>query len=156
MYYSNSSGGDDFAQFLEKLEKAIDKEHTAIHCYDKMANNAPSHQEKQRILEIRQDELNHFDQFSYIYESYTGKRHNPKLVEECHDDYADMLKVAFENEQEAVDDYLEMSDLPLQSHIRRAFRRAAADEQNHAVWFLAFFTERKMKENFRFNDKWYI
>ncbi|MCD8509053.1 MAG: ferritin-like domain-containing protein [Bacillus sp. (in: Bacteria)] len=105
---------------------------------------------------MRQDELKHFDQFSYLYETYTGRKYAPKFVEESHEEYLDMLKVVFEKEQEAVDEYLELSDLPLQSHIRRVFRRAAADEQNHAVWVLAFLTERKMKENFRFNDKWYI
>ena len=38
---------------------------------------------------------------------------------------------------------MEVADGASDRSIKEAFRRAAADEQNHAVWFLYFFTKNK-------------
>jgi rubrerythrin len=40
-----------------------------------------------------------------------------------------------------VDFYLEITDYTTSSYIKEVFRRAAADEQNHAVWFLYYFSK---------------
>ncbi|WP_339149434.1 MULTISPECIES: hypothetical protein [unclassified Sutcliffiella] len=47
------------------------------------------------------------------------------------------------DEQETVGFYLDISDSTQNPYIRRVCKRAAADVQNHAVWFLFFYTESK-------------
>ena len=46
------------------------------------------------------------------------------------------LGPAFKDEQETVDFYLDLADQTQDQSIKKVFQRAAADEQNHAVWFL--------------------
>ncbi len=50
--------------------------------------------------------------------------------------YSTSLKSAFKDEQETVDFYLDLADQTQDQSIKKVFQRAAADEQNHAVWFL--------------------
>ena len=70
-------------QLIREIEKAINGEYSAINCYAKLANLAPNEKEKSRILEIRQDELNHFKQFEQLYTRLTGKKPQPKISEDC-------------------------------------------------------------------------
>ncbi|MDQ0255160.1 rubrerythrin [Evansella vedderi] len=151
-----TGGGSETHQFLEQLKKAMDGKYHAIHSYENMADYAPNSREQNRILEIRKDEINHYKQFSYIFTSLTGKEYTPKIDKKYPESYVKALNEAFIDEQNTTDFYLEMSDFPIYPQIRRVFRRAAADEQNHAVWFLYFLMGRQMKSSFRFNDKWYI
>ncbi|MCM2534066.1 ferritin-like domain-containing protein [Neobacillus pocheonensis] len=125
------------------VEKAINGEYSAIHCYGKLANLAPSGDERKRILEIRKDEIRHFQLFEQIYTSLTGSQPQPKIIEECPDVYFDGVEFALQDEQKTVDFYMEIADDATNQHIKEVFRRAAADEQNHAVWFLYFFTKAR-------------
>lgn len=118
------------------IAKAIDGEYSAIACYKRLANIAPTQKIKNRITEIRNDEKRHFETFSQIYVQLTGKKHSPKIIEQCPNDYKSGLDFAFNDEQKTVDFYLEIADKTTDSMIKHAFTRAAADEQNHAVWFL--------------------
>ncbi|GAA3314104.1 hypothetical protein GCM10020331_005840 [Ectobacillus funiculus] len=43
--------------------------------------------------------------------------------------------------------YLDIADKAQDSYIKKQFRRAATDEQNHAVWFLYFYTKLFLKDN---------
>ncbi|KYD11778.1 hypothetical protein B4119_4180 [Parageobacillus caldoxylosilyticus] len=56
------------------------------------------------------------------------------------------LEYALKDEQETVDFYLDISDETNDPYIKEVFRRAAADEQNHAVWFLYYFIKNKRAE----------
>jgi rubrerythrin len=131
------------AKLISDVEKAINGEYSAVHCYTKLANMARNDAERSRILEIRQDEIKHFQKFEQIYVSLTGKQPQPMITEECPNDYLAGLEFALQDEQKTVDFYMEIADDASSEHIETAFRRAAADEQNHAVWFLYFFTKNK-------------
>lgn len=118
------------------IAKAINGEYSAITCYGQLAKMAPNESAKNRILEIRSDEIRHYNSFSQIYAYLTGRQPAPRMSEECARRYGPGLRASFMDEQETVDFYLDIADKTNDPHISATFRRAAADEQNHAVWFL--------------------
>ncbi|QGQ44444.1 ferritin-like domain-containing protein [Metabacillus sediminilitoris] len=130
-------------KLISHIEKAINGEYSAINCYSKIAELAPNEEVKKQILEIRQDETKHFQQFVQIYGNLTGRQPQPKIVEECPNSYKSCLEFALKDEQKTVDFYLDIADESTNPRIKEAFRRAAADEQNHAVWFLYYFVKVK-------------
>ncbi|HYK74135.1 MAG TPA: ferritin-like domain-containing protein [Pseudoneobacillus sp.] len=127
-------------KLINDLEKAINGEFSAIQCYAQLAKMAPTEMERKRIIEIRKDEKRHLRHFSTIYKMLTGKEATPQLKEGCPNVYVNGLHFAFVDEQETVDFYLDIADNTRDAYIKETFRRAAADEQNHAVWFLHFLT----------------
>jgi rubrerythrin len=129
-------------KLVKDLEKAINGEYSAIQCYKKIAGMAPVENERNQILEIRNDEKRHYHQFVQIYQSLTGKQPQPKITEECPNKYVRGLEFALLDEQKTVDFYLEIADETSNQYIKEIFKRAAADEQNHAVWFLYYFTKQ--------------
>ncbi|WP_160725525.1 ferritin family protein [Bacillus sp. USDA818B3_A] len=128
---------------IQEVEQAINGEYSAIECYTRLANLAPNQKEREQILEIREDEVNHYQQFVHIYQRLTGRPPQPKIVEDCPNSYMKGLESAIEDEQKTVDFYMGIADKSTDPMIQGAFRRAASDEQNHAVWFLYFFSKAK-------------
>ncbi|MGE7131163.1 ferritin-like domain-containing protein [Lysinibacillus xylanilyticus] len=128
-------------QLVNDIQKAINAEYSAVACYEKLAKMAPTEDEKNRILEIQKDEIRHLEEFSKIYSHLTGRKPSYQIIEECPDNYRAGIEFAFKDEQETVDSYLETADKANDLMIKERFRRAAADEQNHAVWFLFFFSK---------------
>ena len=126
------------AEVLNDILKAIDGEFTAIACYELLANLAQNDEIKKRILEIRNDEIRHYETFWYLYISLTGKQPSPKIIRHCPADYRSGVLAAFIDEQETVDFYHDITRNTDNPVVREAFTRASADEQNHAVWFLYF------------------
>jgi len=120
------------------IAKAINGEYTAIYCYGILAKQAPSPEIKERILEIRNDEIRHYHTFTQIYFSLTGDQPNPQVTEQCPNNYKDGVLAAFKDEQNTVDFYHEIARKYNNEIIRNAFTQASADEQNHAVWYLYF------------------
>ncbi|WP_229751877.1 ferritin-like domain-containing protein [Marinithermofilum abyssi] len=136
---------------IQDIAKAINGEYSAISCYAQLAEMAPTEEEKKQILEIRGDEILHYREFSAIYTRLTGRQPTPRITELCPENYCQGLQFAFKDEQETVDFYLDIVDKARDPHIKNRFRRAAADEQNHAVWFLYYWTRngcppKKQKE----------
>lgn len=125
---------------INDIAKAINGQYSAIACYERLARLAPNEDVRKKILEIRQDEIKHFQVFSQIFTAMTGKQPTPQIVEGCPFDYRAGLHFAFKDEQETVDFYLDIAEKAHNPQIKEHFRRAAADEQNHAVWFLYFLT----------------
>jgi len=123
---------------VRDIQKAINGEFSAISCYEKLAQKAPSQNVRDQILEIREDEKRHFNEFQSIYTRLTGRQPTAKITEECPNAYEHGVEAAFIDEQETVDFYLDLADKAQDVTIKESFRRAAADEQNHAVWFLYF------------------
>ncbi|WP_231734810.1 ferritin-like domain-containing protein [Bacillus sp. FJAT-29937] len=144
---------DDFyrtapdTQILNDIQKAINAEYSAIACYEKLARMAPTQNERNKILEIQKDEKRHLEEFSRIFTNLTGRPPSYQIIEECPDNYRAGMEFAFKDEQEAVDFYLDISDKTQDITIKDRFRRAASDEQNHAVWFLFFFKKFKGNAN---------
>jgi len=128
------------AGLIEDIAKAINGEYSAVTCYQQLAQLAPNEKTRHRILEIRKDEIRHFQMFSRIYMTLTGRQPQPQLTERCPTIYREGLRAAFQDEQETVDFYHEMADRAHHPFIKKQLRRAAFDEQNHAVWFLALDT----------------
>ncbi|MDP4127562.1 MAG: ferritin-like domain-containing protein [Bacillota bacterium] len=131
-------GADHLAQ---DILKAVNGQYSAIACYTKLAEIAPTEEERKRILEIRKDEVGHYKTFSQIYVSITGTHPTPRITEACPSNYVDGLQFALTDEQNTVDFYLDIAEKAQDPYIRAKFKRAAADEQNHAVWFLYFYTK---------------
>ncbi|HWI55284.1 MAG TPA: ferritin-like domain-containing protein, partial [Desulfobacteria bacterium] len=96
---------------------------------------------RKQILEIRKDEIRHYQVFCQIYFAMTGAQPSPQMTETCPKGYKVGLQSAFKDEQETVDFYLDISDKAQEAFVKESFRRAAADEQNHAVWFLYYYTK---------------
>ncbi|XXM72664.1 ferritin family protein [Lysinibacillus sphaericus] len=136
-------------RLIKDIQKAINAEYSAIACYEKLARNAPTQQEKDRILEIQKDEKRHLKEFSSIYAVMTGSKPSYKITETCPDNYKAGIEFAFNDEQGAVDTYLDIADKAQDPAIRDRFRRAASDEQNHAVWFLSFIQKNARNSRFR-------
>ncbi|MGP4069142.1 ferritin family protein [Halobacillus sp. B29] len=142
-YYPYPSYPQDFMRSPKKLiqaiEKAINGEYSAISCYKKLAQLAPDKMTKKRIEEIRRDEQRHYTEFRRLYTQLTGGgQPTPQITEECPDSFEKGIAFAFDDEQETVDFYLDIADQAQDPSVKEIFRRAAADEQNHAVWFLSF------------------
>ncbi len=142
-YYGYRTEAD--TQLIADIAKAINGESNAIVCYEKLAGLAPNEEERRRILEIRQEEMGHVQTFKQIYTSLTGTQATVQLGE-CPNEYRKGLDSSFHDEQNTVDFYLKVSDEAQQPFIKETFRRAAADEQNHAVWFLYFITRHLMSK----------
>lgn len=123
---------------LSKISNAIDGEYSAIACYQKLKNLAPTKKEKTVLNEIRKDEIRHFNTFSNLYTQLTGKKHTPHISEHCPDDYSKGIDFAFNDEQQTVDMYLDIAYQTDNIKLKDEFLRAVHDEQNHAVWFLYF------------------
>lgn len=138
MYSTNvyRTGSD----LIHDIAKAINGEYSAIACYEHLARIAPTEEERKQILEIRQDEMRHFHVFSQIYTTLTGRQPSPQISEGCPSEYRAGIRFAFKDEQETVDFYHKIADKAKDPFIKEQFQRAAADEQNHAVWFLYFLT----------------
>lgn len=130
-------------QLVDDIQKAINGEYSAIACYEQLAKMSTKQDERDQILEIRADEKRHFEKFSSIYTKLTGTKPTPKIIEECPKTYKAGLEFSLKDEQKTVDLYLDIADQAQDPFIKETFRRAAADEQNHAVWFLYFFTTKK-------------
>ncbi|WP_374955744.1 ferritin-like domain-containing protein [Bacillus sp. NMTD17] len=139
LYDNNYDRTTNDTQLVNDIQKAINAEYSAVACYEKLAKQAPTQDESNKILEIQKDERRHLEEFSRIYRNLTGRQPTFKISEECPDKYRVGIEFAFKDEQEAVDFYLDIADKAQDVTIKDRFRRAAADEQNHAVWFLFFF-----------------
>ncbi|WP_167577870.1 ferritin-like domain-containing protein [Ammoniphilus sp. YIM 78166] len=138
-FYNDYFRATNDTQLINDIQKAINGEYSAISCYEKLAKMAPTQDQKTKILEIQKDEKRHLEEFSRIYINLTGRQPTYKIIEECPDNYKAGIEFAFKDEQEAVDFYLDIADKAQDTFIKERFRRAASDEQNHAVWFLFFF-----------------
>ena len=140
-YHYRYQHNDEDDRLIDDIAKAINGEYNAIVFYDQLADMAHSKEEKKQIREIRQDELHHYRVFSRIYQELTGRHFTPKITEHFPNRYKPGLEFAIRDEQETVDFYLDIAEQAKQPYIKRQFQRAAADEQNHAVWFLYFYTK---------------
>ncbi|GER65862.1 hypothetical protein BpJC7_12570 [Weizmannia acidilactici] len=130
------AGNPQQAVFLANLIRAINGEYSAIACYEQIARRAPSPQFRDIIMEIRDDEIRHFQTFSGFYTNITGTRPQPKINEPCPPTYTGGLEFGVKDEQNTVDFYRKIANSVQDPVMKMAFEDAAKDEQHHAVWFL--------------------
>ncbi|WP_372813809.1 ferritin-like domain-containing protein [Paenibacillus sp.] len=147
MYYNNQilfrSSAD--MNLIADIAKAINGEYSAIFCYEQLAKLAPNQEARNQILEIRNDEIKHYQAFSQIFVSLTGRQPTPQIIEQCETEYTAGLRASFKDEQMTTDFYLDIAEKTNDPYIKETFRRASADEQNHAVWFLYYLTANQMR-----------
>lgn len=140
-YYFDTLDDTVDYQLIADIEKSIHGEYSAILCYEQLAKMTSCEEKKKQILEIRDDEIKHYHTFTKIYYRLTGEKIRPQITEPCPKNFRDGLKFAIQDEQETVDFYLDIADRSKDRYIKRKYKRAAADEQNHAVWFLFYYTQ---------------
>ncbi|MDD9148718.1 MULTISPECIES: ferritin-like domain-containing protein [unclassified Sporolactobacillus] len=128
---------------IERIARSISGEYQAVHCYEILMNEAKSEREKRQIAEIRNDEIRHYRIFSSLYLQLTGQAYTVHQTEMCPNTYPEGLRHAIEDEQNTVDFYLESGDKAQNPQVRSIYYRIAKDEQQHAVWFLYFYTLNK-------------
>ncbi|MCH5586198.1 ferritin-like domain-containing protein [Shimazuella sp. AN120528] len=139
----SSNGTIENREIVKDLQKAINGEYSAIICYRFLETQAKEKTDRIRIEEIRKDEERHLSEMSRLYFYLTGRNAKFEQSEKCAATYQEGLVQAFDDEQETVDFYNEIADKASSKYTKRVFRRAALDEQNHAVWFLRMVTKNK-------------
>jgi rubrerythrin len=142
MYYYEDHDWNRQQNLNSQILKAINGEYEAIHCYAEIVKMAPSSKVREVVEEIRQDEIRHYETFSKLYVQLTGSQPQITKQPKCSNQYLRAIDEAFLDEQETVDFYHTIANETTNSMIRSAFRRAAEDEQNHAVWFLYFLMKK--------------
>ena len=142
-YYYSRNQQKAVDELIKQMKGAIDGEYSAVKCYEKLARMAPNDQEREWILEIRNDEIKHFTELVKLYSGIFGRDPKPELIEECPDEYELGLEAALIDEQNTVDKYLTIADHAANTAVKQFFTRAAKDEQQHAVWFLYLWIKNK-------------
>ncbi|WP_246258689.1 ferritin-like domain-containing protein [Kroppenstedtia pulmonis] len=61
------------SHIIADVAQSIQGQYEAIHYYSKLGTLAPDEQDREQILEIREDEIKHDYTFRQLYRSLTGK-----------------------------------------------------------------------------------
>jgi rubrerythrin len=85
MNYNNFLRATD-AALINVIGKAINGEYSGLPAMKNVAKTAPNEDTRTKILEIRNDEIRHFQVFSKIYTILTGRNPRPFIVEQCPSD----------------------------------------------------------------------
>lgn len=128
------------ATLIQDIEQAVNGEYHAIHYYSKLAQLATSDEDKEMIQEIRNDEKKHYRTFYNLYVTLTGAQ--PRITKgPTPPSFEEGLIFAIKDELETVDFYLSIYDKARDPSIRKKFKRAALDEQQHASSFQFMWTK---------------
>jgi len=125
-------------ELISDISKAINGEYEAIHCYEYLINQTSNPEMREQIMEIRNDEIRHYQTFYNLYLTLTSTYPQVSLTKQCPPDVKSGIVAAFKDEQNTVDFYHEIARKTNDPQIKEPFQQAALDEQNHAVWFLYF------------------
>ena len=136
MQYAAQPSAND--QLIRDLTKALNGEFNAIRFYEHLAELAPNEEVRKRILEIRRDEMRHYQGYANTYMHLTGQHPSPQITEPLPKNFKSGVLAAFKDEQEAVEFYHRVARETHIPSISHQFRSNAFDEQNHAVWFLFY------------------
>ena len=137
-YVTHPSAND---QLIRDVMKAVNGEFNAIRVYEHLAQLAPNEEVRKRILEIRRDEMRHYQGYVNTYMYLTGQQPSPKMTEPLPKNFKSGVLAAFKDEQETVEFYNRVAKETTIPFISHQFRSDASDEQTHAVWFLYFLNE---------------
>ncbi|WP_051314643.1 ferritin-like domain-containing protein [Alteribacter aurantiacus] len=121
---------------INNIARTMNIVYTSIFCLEVLAQLAPNQEERNRLLAIRVEEFRHYRMFAELYFTLTGREHSPQMMAVCPSEYKSGLREAFFNKQNNVAFYLKVAEQADVPAVRNTFRRAAWDEQNHAVWLL--------------------
>jgi rubrerythrin len=120
---------------IRSLEKTVNAENNAIQQYGVLMELAPNEKMRKIIETIRNDEIQHFEHFSQIYQQMTGRQ--PQIQQmEITRNFKQGIVDSFEDELEDSKFYQNVSMMTNQPMLQRAFLNASHDEQRHATWFM--------------------
>ncbi|USG64685.1 ferritin-like domain-containing protein [Brevibacillus ruminantium] len=118
------------------LLRAVRREERAGKFYAQLAELAPSENLRVLINIIKDERIKHLTNFSQLYRQITGRE--PQLLREAvpaPESFRKGVELAIRDELESMDSYRDFAEATANPHIRRAFLRAAEDEQRHSTWF---------------------
>ncbi|MBS4174358.1 ferritin-like domain-containing protein [Bacillus sp. FJAT-49736] len=123
---------------MSDLSKAINGEYEAIQCYEYLINQTTNPEIREQLIEIRNDEICHYETFYNLYLSLTNTHPPVSMTKKCPPDFKSGIIAAFKDEQNTTDFYHAVARNIKEKYLKEPFQQAALDEQNHAVWFLYF------------------
>ncbi|WP_027963649.1 ferritin family protein [Halalkalibacillus halophilus] len=126
------------SNLVDDLLHALTIENNAIEQYTKLADIAPNKIIQDQILLIKGAETIHYRHFSHFYTQMTGEIYTPQIPLDISTSYTESLHDAFKEKQNTVTFYYDLAERSNNPYVKEKFRRAAVDEQNHAVWLLYF------------------
>jgi len=129
----NSQG--QFAQVTKAVLDAIIGEATAIDFYNRLLTAAPNQKHKENIHHALEDEKIHLQLFTQLYIALTGQQPIYQIKKEEFSNYNEGLRMAYEDELEAYENYRNAYLLTQDQYIRDVFFRAMTDENEHAMRF---------------------
>lgn len=122
------------AALIQDIAKAIQGEYEAIQYYARLAMLAPNPVIRQTILDIRNDEIRHFNRFSRTYVMLTGR--SPEVTPgPMPVTFMQGVQYAYNDETKAAAFYQRIASSTSMPRIQRQFYRASQDEQRHAAYF---------------------
>lgn len=119
-----------------EILQAVHREERAGNFYTRLAELAPTENVKVLITIIKDERIKHLQNFSQLYSRLTGRE--PQLLREsvpAPESFQRGVELAIRDELEAVDSYRDIVERATDPRIRRAFQRAAEDEQRHSTWY---------------------
>lgn len=127
--------GGKFQELLNAILDGIKGEAAAIDLYTQLVKSAPNKQHREDILHALEDEKVHLKDFTKLYKSLSGKDPVYQVKKAKYDSYEDGLRMAYEDELEAYEDYRDSYLLTPNLQVRDVFFRALTDEMEHATRF---------------------
>jgi rubrerythrin len=133
--YSYRNAFGEYQQITKAILDAIIGEATAIDFYSRLITSAPNQRDKDDINHALEDEKVHLNLFTQLYINLTGQQPVYQIKKEEYSSYKEGLKMAYNDELEAYEDYRNAYLLTQNQHIRDTFFRAFTDEIEHAIRF---------------------
>lgn len=130
-------------QLLDNLATAIDAEYHAIRTYEKLAQLTTDMDFRTIILNIRNDEVAHFRNFSQIYSDLTDGRQAPLTAVTLPTDFREGIEESLRDELEDSKFYQDTAAFASDPRIAMILRDASGDEARHATWFSYIWNKTK-------------
>jgi rubrerythrin len=124
-----------FQELLSAIMEGIKGEATAIDFYSRLVKNAPNEKHREDIQHALDDEKIHLKEFTQLYKNLSGQEPVYQITKTKYNSYEDGLRIAYEDELEAYEDYRNSYLLTQSLQVRDVFFRALTDEMEHATRF---------------------
>ncbi|WP_258360100.1 ferritin-like domain-containing protein [Moorella sulfitireducens (nom. illeg.)] len=128
-------GPNDFGKLLQNIYNSIVAEATAADFYSRLLRETPDQLHREFINHAYQDELEHLEAFTRLYEFFTGQIPQYNIDPVHYRTYKDGLLKALRDELEAADFYKDVILSSTDQMVRDTFFLAMGDELEHATRF---------------------
>ena len=128
--YFNSIYRND-PRLFQDINRAINDKFSAIHYYTRLAEMAPSEPFRQYILAVRQDEINHYGNFSNAYFELTKRYPQVSKAVDLPKNYKQGIRNSIKAERQTVPFYMNIAQRVTNPNMKEMFIRTANDEQRH-------------------------